>query len=245
MFITDPASDPYFNLAAEEYLLREVEKPLLRLWRSSPSVVIGRHQIPSIEVNLDVAAKMNVPVLRRLSGGGAVYHDSGNVNYSLISKIPDCSRLNFDLLLAPIVASLNLIGVHATHVGRGDLRLEGAKISGSSFYLWRGFSLHHGTLLFDADLATLESLLDVKDDGVARPRSVRSIRSPVTNIKDACKGRFEDTEAFMRAFGNALVPMLGENPAKARSFNDAEKKRIGEIADATYRRPDWNADGVI
>jgi lipoate---protein ligase len=245
MLIIDPSNDPYFNLAAEEFLLRETEGPAFRLWRSSPSVVIGRHQIPEIEVDTSLAARLGTPILRRLSGGGAVYHDMGNVNFTIVSSSTPSFGMNYELLLTPIVAALNLIGVPARHVGRGDLRLGEAKISGGAFYLWKGRMLHHGTLLFDADLNTLNVLLNVKEDKKARPKSVRSVRSPVTNINAVCNGRFANIEEFMKAFCNALAPMLGDNPASARPFTDGEKKRIGEIADATYRRPEWNESGRL
>lgn len=245
MLIVDSTSDPWFNLAAEEFLLKEVRRPLLRIWRSSKSVVIGRHQIPEAEVNLDLAAKNGVPILRRLSGGGAVYHDMGNVNFTLVTNRIPFGGVNFELLMAPIVAALNLIGVPARHVGRGDLRLEEKKISGDAIYLWKGCSLHHGTLLFNADLDMLDALLDVRDDGKQRPKSIRSVRSPVTNIENTCKGRFADIEAFMSAFGKALSTLLAQDPHETRIFTDEEKKRINEIADATYRRPEWNESGKL
>jgi lipoate-protein ligase A len=245
MLITDPISDPFFNLAAEEFLLKEVRRPLLRLWRSSRSVVIGRHQIPDAEVNKAIAETNGVPILRRLSGGGAVYHDMGNVNFTLVTDRIPFGGINFDLLMTPIVAALNLIGVPAEHVGRGDLRLEGKKISGDAIYLWKGCTLHHGTLLFNADLDLLDALLDVPDDGQQRPKSIRSVRSPVINIESACKGRFADIDAFMNSFGKALSTFLAQNPLDIRHFTDEEKKRINEIADAIYRRPEWNESGKL
>jgi lipoate---protein ligase len=242
MLIHDPATDPFQNLAAEEFLLREVTEPVLRLWRSGSCVVVGRHQIPCVEVNIIEAARRNVPVVRRLSGGGAVYHDLGNVNFTIIRPLERGEGIDFNRMLAPIVAALNQMGFAATHAGRGDVRLDGKKISGNAAYLWRGRILHHGTLLFDADLGALEALLDVPAGGaIWQAKSVQSIRSRVVNIRDAaCAARFADAGAFADAFMMTLAPMLGEDAAGARAFTDAEKARIWEIALATYQTPEWN-----
>ena len=245
MFLADLSSDPYCNLAAEEFLLKEADKPVFRLWRNDPCVVVGRHQIIDLEVNRDVAARMGVPILRRLSGGGAVYHDQGNVNFTMISRLANMKGMDFDILTSPIVAALNLIGIPAQHGGRGDVILDGGKISGCAFYLWRGYVLHHGTMLFDADLSALESLLDLRADEKERPKSIRSVRSRVTNIKRACPGLFPDVESFQRAFGRSLATLLGEAAGDAHVFSQAEKDRIAEIARTMYRTPDWNEYGKM
>lgn len=200
MVIVDAATDPYFNLAAEEFILREMPKPVLRLWRSDKCVIIGRHQLPDLEVNLAEAEKAGVPILRRLSGGGAVYHDLGNVNFTLVSRNPAQNGMSFDLFTAPVIAALNLVGFPATKGARGDIFLGDAKVSGSAYYLWRGYMLHHGTLLFDSDLSALEALLDVPDADARGRRSVRSVRSPVANLGTAFAGRYADTVEFPRRF---------------------------------------------
>jgi lipoate-protein ligase A len=245
MVILDATTDPYFNLAAEEFILRELPKPVLRLWRSKKCVIIGRHQIPDLEVNLAEAEKAGVPVLRRLSGGGAVYHDLGNLNFTLVSRNPASSGVSYDRFTAPVVAALNLVGFPATQGKRSDICLGDAKISGSAFYLWRGCMLHHGTLLFDADLAALNALLDVKNVEERGRRSVRSVHSPVANLGRIYADRYADTLEFLDVFGRAFATLMGEDFAAARPFTDEEKARIGEIADATYRRPEWNETGKI
>ena len=240
MLITDPTTDPFFNLAAEEYLLREVAEPVLRLWRNTPCVVIGRHQIPCLEVNLVEAHNRNVPILRRLSGGGAVYHDLGNINFTLITPLEKGQGIDFDRMLAPIVSALNALGIAAVHVGRGDVRVDGLKISGNAAYIWKNRLLHHGTLLWDANLDALEAMLDVSTRGQFQGKSVRSIRSRVVNLSAIANERFSDVGIFIEALSEKLAPLFGETAQSARSFTQTERLRIEEIADATYRTPEWN-----
>jgi len=238
MLIFDPTTDPFFNLAADEFLLREVSEPVLRIWRSSPCVVVGRHQIPCVEVNVVAAFRRGVPILRRLSGGGAVYHDFGNVNFTIVAPVTKGQGIDFARMLAPIAAALNAMGVAAEYAGRGDLRLNGKKISGNSAYLWKGRVLHHGTLLYDADLDALEALLDVCVEGITG-KSVRSARSVVTNLHDS-DPRHGDAPGFAAAFLNKLAPLLGFDPSSAREFSPAENLRIKEIARMTYATNEWN-----
>lgn len=241
MLIFDPATDPAFNLAAEEFLLKETEGPVLRLWRNDACVVIGRHQIPCMEVNVTEAARLGIPVVRRLSGGGAVYHDPGNLNFSVFG--PVSGGIDFDRLLTPLVRALDLMGIKAEHVGRGDVRLNGSKISGNAAYLWRGRLLHHGTLLYDASLDALEGLLEVRKDAGWKARGTPSVRSPVVNIATLTDGRFGDCIQFANALADVLAPMLGEKSGRGRSFTESERERIAEIAAERYRRLDWNLGG--
>jgi lipoate---protein ligase len=238
MLILDPATDPVFNLAADEFLLCEVSEPVLRIWRSSPCVVIGRHQIPCVEADVALAARLGVPVLRRLSGGGAVYHDMGNVNFTIVGNLPKGLGIDFARMLQPIAAALGEMGVAAQYAGRGDLRVSGRKISGNSAYLWKGRVLHHGTLLFDADLDTLESLLEVRGGNVSG-KSIRSVKSAVTNLRPLLTA-YGNAWDFATAFARKLAPLLNIDPASAREFSTAEKSRITEIVRARYVAPEWN-----
>ncbi|MFA5257116.1 MAG: lipoate--protein ligase family protein [Opitutales bacterium] len=240
MLILDPETDPAFNLSAEEFLLRNFDEPVVRLWRNVPCVVVGRHQIPRLEVNLAEAGRRGIPVFRRISGGGAVYHDLGNVNFSFIAPLGKGQSIDFDRMLAPVVDALNALGIPALHIGRGDVRLGGAKISGSAAYLWRGRCLHHGTLLFDADLDALEALLDVPAATAAHEHSVRSVRSRVVNIARHSPGRFANTEEFMGALGRELMRQRGSPDQTAREFSADENVRIAEIGNGRYATSDWN-----
>lgn len=234
MLIVDTESDPAFNLAAEEYLLRELDAPVIRLWRNRPCVVIGRHQIPCMEVNLLAAKELGIPVFRRISGGGTVYHDLGNLNFSFIGPLPKGEGIDFDRMLRPIVRAMDALGLPVEHVGRGDVRIGGSKISGNAAYLWRGRCLHHGTLLYDANLDALERLLDVPEKSEWKARSVRSVRSPVTQISSLCKGRFDGIEDFAQALAKELS---GEAP---RAFDAEERKKINALRESRYATREWN-----
>jgi lipoate---protein ligase len=237
MLILDPATDPFFNLAAEEFLLREADGPVLRLWRNAPCVVIGRHQIPCREADVALASRRGVPVLRRLSGGGAVYHDLGNVNFTVIRPLARGEGVDFDRLLVPVVAALRSLGVIVTHAGRGDVRFGGAKISGNAAYLWKGRILHHGTLLFDADTATLDALLDPPAGAQRTGKGIRSVRSTVANLRAATGGRFADAWDFAKAVAGQLSGDSGDAP---RAFTDEEKAKIEALATRVSRTPEWN-----
>lgn len=149
--------DPYVNLAIEEFLLRETKEDVFMLWQNDPTVVIGKNQNAYAEVDLAYAEAHGIRVARRLSGGGAVYHDSGNINYTFITF--EGEGKDFSYFTRPIIEALATLGVPIVQNGRNDLECEGRKISGNARYTANGRILHHGTLLFDADVGTISSVL--------------------------------------------------------------------------------------
>ncbi|MBM3137496.1 MAG: lipoate--protein ligase family protein, partial [Chloroflexi bacterium] len=176
--------DAYFNLAVEEYVffhLNTVEDCLL-LWQNRNAVVIGKHQNAVEEINTDFVENHQVQVARRLSGGGAVYHDLGNLNYSIIFH-SDEMRWDIKSMADPVVEALKRCGVDVQLNQRNDLLIDGKKISGSSQYIKGKRLLHHGTLLFHSDQKSLSQSLKPGDDWI-ESRSIKSVRSPVTNICD-------------------------------------------------------------
>ena len=179
-FLCLETTDPYRNLAIEEYLFLHSEDDVLILWQNEPTVVIGKNQNAYAEIALDVLRSRGVHVARRITGGGAVYHDLGNVNYSLIAT--GQGDLDFAYFTAPMIRALESLGVHAELSGRNDLLVDGKKISGSAQHASGNRVLHHGTLLFDSDLEALAAILKV-DEEKLRAKSIRSVRSRVTNIR--------------------------------------------------------------
>lgn len=184
-FLELNSNNPYLNLAIEEYIFENCQEETFILWQNEHCVVIGKNQNPYAEVKIDLCKELDVKIVRRITGGGAVYHDLGNVNYSFISPSrPD--GINFAYFTEPIIKALSKIGVICKLSGRNDIVLEsGAKISGNAQYSKNGRVLHHGTLLFNSDLSVLNNLLNV-DPEKLKSNAVRSARARVTNIKDYC-----------------------------------------------------------
>jgi lipoate-protein ligase A len=181
--INQSSTDPYFNLAAEEYFLKNFQEDFFMLWRSKPSVVVGKHQNALSEINHTFVRDNNIPVARRLSGGGTVFHDPGNVNFTFIRNVKDISEVNFKVFTVPVVAALKKLGVEAYTTGRNDLLIDGKKISGNAEHVHKNRVLHHGTLLFDSHLEALKGALKV-DLTKFEDKAVQSNRSEVTNIAE-------------------------------------------------------------
>ena len=161
LHIINSSTDPYFNLALEEFFLKHspVDDDLVILWRNTPTVVIGRNQNTSAEINQPFVTKNNINVVRRLSGGGAVYHDLGNLNFTFITTPRAINGHDFSTFTIPIIKTLASLGVKANFTGRNDLTIDGQKFSGNAQYSHRGRLLHHGTLLFDTNLTILAQVL--------------------------------------------------------------------------------------
>ena len=179
--LNQPKTNPYFNLAAEEYFLKNFQEDFFMLWRSRPSVVVGKHQNALAEINHEFVRTHQIPVARRLSGGGTVFHDPGNLNFTFIRNVANISEVNFKVFTVPVIEALKKLGVEAYTSGRNDLLIDGKKISGNAEHVHRNRVLHHGTLLFDSHLEALKGALKV-DLSKFEDKAVQSNRSEVTNI---------------------------------------------------------------
>ncbi len=199
--------DPFLNLAIEDYLLRNrpLSERALLLYVNDPAVVIGRHQNPWIECNPELMAQEGVVLARRQSGGGTVYHDRGNLNFTLFSRREDYDQdANFDL----VVEALRTLGVAAERSGRNDLVCGGYKISGSAFKHLRERSFHHGTVLVAADLARLSAVLKPAPAEI-RSRGIASVRSTVANLIDLVPGGAGSPDAPAELMGRVADALIG------------------------------------
>ena len=204
-------SDPAINLALEEYLVRHFRggKTVLLFYVNAPAVVIGRNQVPHTEVNLLEAVRRDIRVVRRLSGGGAVYHDRGNLNFSLIQAHAPDTILSPAEALQPVVQGLRGAGIPVYLNARHDIMVDGRKVTGAAQYRTRNRCLTHGTLLVSADLAALRRALEA-DSTVPSSRGRVSVRSPVTNLNrpqpalDTAGVREILIPSFARQYGAAL-----------------------------------------
>ena len=174
------SKDPYYNLAVEEYLFRHGTGDIFMLWQNEPTVVIGCNQNAYAEVDFDVLREKGIHLARRITGGGAVYHDLGNVNYTLISDRAE-NGIDFSAFTAPVLSALATLGIKAELSGRNDLLVDGKKFSGNAQYSNGGRTLHHGTLLFDSDLEMLSHVLRPDEEKI-KSKAVKSVRSRVTNL---------------------------------------------------------------
>ncbi len=183
-YIESPSTDPAFNLALEQYLFDTLScnEEYFMLWQNRDSVIIGLHQNTAEEINQAYITQHHIPVIRRLSGGGAVFHDLGNINYSFVTPAPDIGKLDYRFFCQPIIEALEDFGLRAETSGRNDITIDGKKFSGNARYLRGGRLMHHGTILFDTDLEKMAEALRVPEDKIFS-KGIKSVRARVTNLR--------------------------------------------------------------
>jgi lipoate-protein ligase A len=234
-FIIYPETDAYFNLAAEEYVFSTLDKEqeYIMLWQNANAVVIGKHQNTLEEISLPYVEEHNIQVVRRLTGGGAVYHDLGNLNYTFILNVQQ-SEINFRAFSQPMADALNQLGLNVEFSGRNDLILDGKKISGVAQYIKNGRVLHHGTLLFNSNLNVLSNVLNVSNKKI-ESKGVKSVRSRVTNIADYLPGMTitEFKQHLEKTFMDELKP-------EKYDFSEKDLAAIKELRETKYSTWDWN-----
>jgi lipoate---protein ligase len=184
-YLINKSTNPYFNLALDEYALKHMnmDEDFFFLWRNEPSVIIGKNQNTVEEINQAFIDNNNIKVARRVSGGGAVYHDLGNLNFTFIINVDDPGEVNYKKYVQPVIDALNEMGVKAEASGRNDILINGLKISGNAQRMANKKLMHHGTLLYDVNMEDLVQALNVAPDKYIS-KGVKSVRSRVTNIKE-------------------------------------------------------------
>lgn len=236
--ILSSSLDPFFNLAMEDFWLRQAEltDDLFYLWRNAPSVVVGRNQNPYREVRLWDCFQDQVPVIRRVSGGGAVYHDENNVNFTFVYR-DGASKVNrYEDVLRPIVETLRNMGIRASFREKSELEVDGLKISGNAQGLHKGRILHHGTLLFDADLERLGRYLHNREKTTEGP-SVPSNPTSVGLIRPHWPNG--DVVDFMDELLRRVQTALHQT-FSIRGITADELAKIESLANDRYRSFAWN-----
>lgn len=233
-------TDPYFNLASEEFLLDNVPGELFMLWRNEPAVIIGRSQNAFAELNLEFIREHNIKVVRRLTGGGAVFHDLGNVNFTYIVRREGAETLDFARFTKPVIEALRKLGVPAELSGRNDIvvRVDGEarKISGNAQcvrpakYAAGGADriMHHGTLLYSADMGKLAGALNVDPEKI-KSKGIKSVRARVANIADCLSDEYKGMDA-----AEFMEFMLRETPGEHIELSTADEAAIQKLADEKY-----------
>ena len=192
-FLILKTTDPYLNLAIEEYLFEYSSDDIFMLWQNEPTVVIGKNQNVQAEINMNYLKDNNIHIARRITGGGAVYHDLGNINYTFISSKNQKNEINFEYYTAPIIESIKNLGIYAKLSGRNDLTVDDKKFSGSAQHAKCGRVLHHGTLLFNSNLNVLTNVLNVDEEKI-KSKAIKSTRSRVINLKELLGDTFSAEE---------------------------------------------------
>ncbi len=228
--------NPFFNIAAEEYLLKNFKDDVFLLYRNQPSIIIGKHQIAHAEINHEFIKKKDVKIVRRLSGGGTVYHDLGNLNFSFITTGTPGKLLDFKKFIVPIKLLLQKLDINVKLGDRNELLINDKKISGNAEHIFKNRVLHHGTLLFSANLENLAAALKVKPLKY-NSKAIQSVRSKVSNIADCLKKKMNITE-----FADLLMEYILTKQKKTVLYELTQKDKtlIQKLVDTKYATWDWN-----
>ena len=220
------STNPHYNMAFEAWAIKNLPQgeTYFYLWRNAPAVIVGENQNVYAEVNLDFLKSNGITLARRTTGGGAVYHDLNNLNYSFIGE---------DVSVEPIVQALRSLGVQAEITGRNDIFVDGRKVSGYAKRLENGRSLVHGTLMFDVDLSVLQRALDTPFSKM-NVKGVKSVKSKVANLKD-----YLPQCSNVEQFKNALLNYFGTTLEKYY-LRESQKVEIQSICDIKFSATEWN-----
>ena len=235
IIIQNKSTEPYFNMASEEYLSDHLTEDIFMLWQNEKSVIIGKNQNAFAELDKAFIDSHGNKAVRRLTGGGAVFHDIGNVNYTFITAKGDNS-LDFARFCAPVIDALKELGVTAELTGRNDIAVDGFKISGNAQCVRGERFIHHGTLLFDADLGEMAGALR-PDPLKLQSKGIDSVRSRVTNLRPLLAKQL-DTAGFIGFIENYVAEHA--DITQIRDLTEEEKNGIQHLADTKYSTWEWN-----
>ena len=237
VYLESPSTDPAFNLALEQFVFDEMprDQEYFMLWQNKNAIIVGKYQNTAAEINAAYVKEHDIQVIRRLSGGGAVYHDLGNINFTFITDAEHGETIDLAVFCQPVVKALAQLGVTAEITGRNDITIEGQKFSGNAQYVRQGRIMHHGTIMFDSNLSVVAQALNVPKDKI-ESKGIKSVRSRVTNVKPYVKG-----DIGIREFWDALKRyMVEERSLPQHTFTPAELARVEAIRAERYGTWEWN-----
>ncbi|HGH8049345.1 TPA: lipoate--protein ligase [Streptococcus agalactiae] len=239
-YIVNTSNDPAYNVALEAYAFQKLTDidEIFILWINEPAIIIGRHQNTIQEINKEFIDKNGIHVVRRLSGGGAVYHDLNNLNYTIISNNTQEGAFDFQTFSKPVIDTLAKLGVKAEFTGRNDLEINGQKFAGNAQAYYKGRMMHHGCLLFDVDMSVLGQALKVSKDKI-ESKGIKSVRARVTNIVDHLSDKITVQE-----FSDAILAQMKEEYPEMDEYvlSDAELSEIQAMRDNQFATWDWTYD---
>lgn len=229
-------TDPAFNLAVEEYVFDYLprDRMYVMLWQNDNAIIIGKNQNTLAQINESYVKEQGIRVVRRLSGGGAVYHDMGNLNFTVIADAQG-ENLDFGRFCALVVKTLRKLGVDAEINGRNDMTIDGKKFSGNAQYLRQGRVMHHGTILFDSNASVLANALQV-DEAKIQAKGVKSVRSRVTNVRPCLP-----VDMTLPQFREVLLnTILEEEPGEEYILTEKDLEIVEKLKRERYDTWEWN-----
>ena len=234
--LISPYTDPYFNLASEEYLLKWFREDVFLLYRNLPSIVVGKHQNTLSEINLPYVQEQEILVARRISGGGSVFHDEGNLNFAFFTTGKEGELVDYRRATLPIVEAMGKMGLKVSLGKRNELLIKGLKISGTASHVYKHRVLHHGTLLFSSELEQLSTALDSIRDKFT-DRAVKSVRSGVANVRDFLAEPM-DMEQFQERILNHVLNLNEKN--RIYKFSETDINEISSLRESKFSTWEWN-----
>jgi lipoate-protein ligase A len=234
--IANEITDPYFNIASEEHLLKKFSEDIFMLYVNTPSIIIGKHQNAFAEINHTFVHENKIPVIRRLSGGGTVFHDNGNLNFCFIRNGQEGNLIDFKKFTQPILDVLQNHGVPAEQSGRNDLIVEGLKFSGNAEHVYKKRTLHHGTLLFSSKLNDLGAALKSNSDHY-QDKAVKSVRSKVTNLQ-----RFLPPSINLEKLKALIISQITNKYSDVIPYKltEVDLFEIHNLIEEKYSKWEWN-----
>lgn len=235
-YIESHSNDAFYNMALEQYVFDELPKDeeYFMLWQNANAIVVGRYQNTNEELNAEYVKDNEIQVVRRLSGGGAMYQDLGNLNFTFVVNQNKVSGIDFTMFTDTIVEALSQIGLNAENNSRNDITIDNKKFSGNSQYIKKGRVMHHGTILFNSNLNVIGNALQVSKDKY-ESKGIKSVRSRVTNIYP-----YLENEVTVLEFKNILLQNLFKNQILPYELTNKDNEKIEKLAKIKYETWEWN-----
>ena len=234
LYSYNKSTDPYFNLAAEEYMLCNQTEDIFMLWQNRDAIIVGQNQNTAAEINRTFVEEHSIAVVRRITGGGAVFHDLGNLNFTFIQN--DREGADFAYFGNIIIGALRTLGINASLSGRNDLEIDGRKFSGNARTVKNGRVLHHGTMMLNIALSKLAGALNVSPEKIAG-KGVKSVRSRVTNINEHLEEPIS-VDRLIDAISGYIARQYSE--IEPYEFTPEDLTSINALCEQKYRTYEWN-----